>query len=304
MDEESLQQLTDTIVSQGFQGVLVARAHPQQAGMYQLTAGHRRREAARRAGLKTLPIIVHAWSDQEMATLAATENIQREDLTPLEEGKLFHLMISELGLTQVEVANAVKKDRGYVRNRLRLATAPADIQAFVQMKADSMRAVIYLLDIDDPAERAPVIEQLLKKTLTTEDLPAYIEQLKQRPLIPTPSQLSAPVLFHAETTSPAQDATQVVDKHAEGAASSQARATIPPFQEGTTTPAPPTAIARESHKESQRDLSPARTRQVKLKTILRYLGEYQKSLKGQEEGITEDERDLLRQISNTVQGLL
>src|SRR2546430_7296212 len=151
MEEEGLQQLAETIAAHGFQGVLVARPHPQQAGFYQLTAGHRRREAAKRAGLKTLPVIVHPWSDQDMATLAATENIQREDLSPLEEGKLFQVMIDEMWLTQVDVANAIKKDRGYVRNRLRLAGAPADIQAFVAVKPDSMRAVIYLLDIEDPA---------------------------------------------------------------------------------------------------------------------------------------------------------
>src|SRR5258708_23449412 len=115
-----------------------------------------------------------------MATLAETENMQCEDLSHLEEGKLFQMMFDEMGLTQVDVADAIKKDRGYVRNRLRLASAPADIQAFVASKADSMRAVIYLLDIEDPAERAPIIEQLLQRTLTTEDLPAYLAELRQR----------------------------------------------------------------------------------------------------------------------------
>ena len=181
MDEESLSQLAETIASQGFQGVLVARPHPHITGAYQLTAGHRRRDAARLANLTTLPITVHPLSDDEMAALAATENLQREDLTPLDEGRLFQRMIDELGLHMADVVRAIKKDRSYVRNRLRLARAPQDIQDFVTSKPDSLRAVIHLLDIEDPAERTHVFELLRQRILLTDDLPAYIEEIKHPP---------------------------------------------------------------------------------------------------------------------------
>ncbi|HLZ59623.1 MAG TPA: ParB/RepB/Spo0J family partition protein [Ktedonosporobacter sp.] len=197
MEDESLFQLAETIESQGFQGVLEARPHPEQSGTYQLTAGHRRREAARLAGLIELPVIVRARSDREMAALAATENIQREDLSPLEEGRLFQMMIDVLGMKQTEVSDLVKKDRSYVRNRLRLANAPEDIQAFVATKDDGLSAAYYLAEIEDPAERALIIEQLHKKTLSTNDLPLYIEEMKrhkvmaaQVPMTEVPAQSS------------------------------------------------------------------------------------------------------------------
>jgi ParB family chromosome partitioning protein len=287
MEEEGLQQLAETIAAHGFQGVLVARPHPRQAGSYQLTAGHRRREAAKRAGLKTLPVIVHPWSDQDMATLAATENIQREDLSPLEEGKLFQVMIDEMGLTQVDVANAIKKDRGYVRNRLRLASAPADIQAFVAAKADSMRAVIYLLDIEDPAERAPVIEQLLQRTLTTEDLPAYVEELKQR--------RNAPPALAAKVDAATEPPLPV--------AASTPMAPTPEAPDHTPGVSPASDAASRAPRVPARDLSQERVRQVKLKTIARYLGEYRRSLAGLAE-VPAEELALLCQIEAMVRELI
>lgn len=282
IEEEGLQQLAETIASHGFQGVLVARAHPQQAGTFQLTAGHRRREAAKRAGLKTLPVIVHPWSNQDMATLAATENIQREDLSPLEEGRLFQTMIEEMGLTQVEVASAIKKDRGYVRNRLRLASAPEDIQAFVAAKADSMRAVIYLLDIEDPAARAPIIEQLLQRTLTTEDLPAYIEDLRQH-------KHTWPIMPGKTGDEPS---AQTWEQQQPAAGISEPDVSEHPSD---TLPTLPSRVPRAA----TRNLSPDRVRQMKLKTILRYLTEYRRSL-ADLDAIPEKEQALLRQIEAMV----
>ena len=289
MDEQSLQQLTETIASHGFQGVLVARPHPQRPGTYQITAGHRRREAARKAGFKTLPVIVHSWSDRDMATLSATENIQREDLSPLEEGKLFQLMMDTMGLTQIEVANAVKKDRGYVRNRLRLAKAPEDIQTFISHKADSMRAVIYLLDIEDPAERAPIIEQLLKRTLTTEDLPAYIGEIKQRGHAPSQYPDHSPV--SAQQPQPLSAPASIE----------------PPLQTAdrleTTEQTPPVPTLAPVVQKRAQPTTPLRVRNTKLKTILRYITEFQKSL-AQQEALNEEERELIQQIIAIAQALV
>jgi ParB family chromosome partitioning protein len=283
MAEESLQQLAETIASQGFQGTLVARPHPQQPGAYQLTAGHRRREAARRVGLNSLPVIIHDWSEQEMAALAATENIQREDLSPLEEGRLFQLMIDQLGLTQIEVAEAVKKDRGYVRNRLRLARAPEDIQAFVREKSDSMRAVIYLLEIEDSQERALIIEQLLKRTLTTEDLPGYIADLKRH------KQALSPQPVPADHEALSDDCAFQLDQP-QSAASQQPGASLPPAT-GPDTPG-----------DSSEERKERRARAAKLRTSLRYLMGYRKSLNGLP--LLASEREILRQIAAVVRSLL
>lgn len=180
VDEEGLQQLTLTIQDQGFQGVLVARPHPMQPEAYQLTAGHRRRDAARRAGLTSLPVVVKDFTDQDMAILAVTENIQREDLTPLDEGRLYCIMMESMGMTLEQVAEAVKKSESYVRNRRRVAMAPRDIQQMVVRRPDSLRAVFYLLKVEDAEKRAPIIALLLQGKLTADEVDQYVKTLEQQ----------------------------------------------------------------------------------------------------------------------------
>ena len=112
LDPASITELASVIKSQGFQGVLVARPHPRQAGMYELAFGHRRREAARLAGFETLPVIVQPLTNEDMITLAITENIQRSDLSPLEEGDTYRLMIDQLGYTQEQIAHEIRQGSG------------------------------------------------------------------------------------------------------------------------------------------------------------------------------------------------
>jgi ParB/RepB/Spo0J family partition protein len=180
IDEEGLQQLTLTIQDQGFQGVLVARPHPTQPEAYQITAGHRRRDAARRVGLISLPVVVKDFTDQDMAILSVTENIQREDLTPLDEGKLYCIMMESMGMTLEQVAQAVKKSESYIRNRRRVAMAPADIQQMVARRPDSLRAVFYLLKVEDAEKRAPIIALLVQGKLTADEVDQYVKTLEQQ----------------------------------------------------------------------------------------------------------------------------
>jgi ParB family chromosome partitioning protein len=174
MREDTIGELSQVIKAQGFQGVLIARPHPTQSGSYELTAGHRRREAARRAGLSALPVVVRELTDEEMVTLAVTENIQREDLSPLEEGKIYLMMSQEMGYTHEQIAREIGKKRGYVENRIRVARAPKDVQALVQAKPDSIRAVANLIKLKDEQDRAEIIDGMLSGELTVEDLPALV----------------------------------------------------------------------------------------------------------------------------------
>jgi ParB family chromosome partitioning protein len=172
--DDSIEELASVIRAQGFQGVLVARPVTDKAGYYQLTAGHRRREAAKRAGLAVLPVVVRDLTEEDMVTLAITENIQREDLTPLEEGKIYLLMSDEMGYTHEQIAREVGRKRGYIENRIRVARAPRDVQDLIQAKPDSIRAVATLIKVKDPTERAEIINLMLAGTLTVEDLQGYI----------------------------------------------------------------------------------------------------------------------------------
>lgn len=176
IDQESLKELAQVIKAQGFQGVLVARPHPDKPDFYQLTAGHRRRQAAATAGLSTIPTVVQELSNEEMAAIAITENIQREDLTPLEEGNIFLLMSEEMGYTHEQIAREIGKNRGYVENRLRVARAPVDIQELVRVKPDSLRSVSALIKVKNEVQRTEAITQLLQGKLTADDLPGFLAE--------------------------------------------------------------------------------------------------------------------------------
>ncbi|MEO8289080.1 MAG: ParB/RepB/Spo0J family partition protein [Chloroflexota bacterium] len=228
MDDGSLDELSRVIGGQGFQGVLVARPHPEQADTYQLTAGHRRREAAKRAGLSTLPVVLQDLSDEEMVTLAITENIQRDDLTPLEEGRIFLLMSDEMGYTLEQMSREIGKTIGYIYNRLRAAKAPDDIQALVQEKPDSLRAVANLIKVEDPAERAEIIGRLLDGRMTTDDLPSYIKALA--------TEHKSPTLPH-ETHAPTKHSEGSTDRHDAGMSPSRR------FDYDATTPLDPAIYA-------------------------------------------------------------
>jgi len=176
VNPEALAELGAVIAAQGFQGVLVARPHPESSGSYQLAFGHRRRDAARAALLETVPVIVRDLTNEEMVEIAVTENIQREDLTVLMEARTFGVMEKELGYTHDQIAEAVGKKRGYVENRLRLLRAPADVQALVAEKPDTLRAVANLIKVRDPIARAEMIAGLRAGVLKTDDLPGLVEE--------------------------------------------------------------------------------------------------------------------------------
>ncbi len=128
-DEKSLAELADSISQHGILQPLLVR--PFLDGGYQIVAGERRFRAARMAGLTELPVVIRDLSDSETMQLALIENLQREDLTPVEEAMGYKQLIDEYGLTQEEVSRVVGKSRPAVANALRLLSLPADIQALI-----------------------------------------------------------------------------------------------------------------------------------------------------------------------------
>jgi ParB/RepB/Spo0J family partition protein len=147
------QQITDF----GFQGTLTVRVHPTKVGYYQIAFGHRRKRAALMAGVSQIPVEVEKLDDRSMILLAVSENMEREDLSALEEGNSFLQLNEQFGMTQEEIAAFVgegrkeKVSRGYVRNRLRaarMAREYPEIQAFLEQQPDGgyLRALAYLDD--------------------------------------------------------------------------------------------------------------------------------------------------------------
>lgn len=303
MDEESLQQLADTIQSQGFQGSLVVRPHPQIPGIYELTAGHRRRDAARRAGIQGLPVVVRAYSNREMITFAVTENIQREDLTALEEGKLFQRMIDEMELSEANVAESIKKDRMYVHNRILLAQAPADIQEFTSSGANTTRAAIHLLKIADPAERAPVIQQLVDGTLAIKDLPAHIEALQGQQTAET---------HETEQTSQQHSINTIPSTIVQSTSNStvqEVRANETTIQDShvaeTEQDAGEQAAKPASTKKSvDAALTLARAQTSKLKLVCKRMEDFELWLREQHIAMSDVEREMLMSLESLVQYVL
>ena len=141
-DEEKLEDLAASIQEHGLIQPVVLRS--VGAG-YEIVAGERRWRAARKAGVRNIPCIVWELSDEENMLLAIIENMQREDLNPIEEAEGINQMIETYGLTQDQVSKSVGKSRPYITNCLRLLKLPEDIQSFVsegQLSAGHARAIV------------------------------------------------------------------------------------------------------------------------------------------------------------------
>jgi ParB family transcriptional regulator, chromosome partitioning protein len=179
IDQEELQSLTEEIRETGFLGVLVARISPKDENYYEILSGHRRKLAAERAGLTELPVMVKAYTDEQMLFLGAKENILRVDFTPLEEGKIFQRMMEEMGYTQVDVAAKIHKSRGYVRARLALTNAYPDIQEMVTQYPETVRAAYYLSQIHDEPIRRETEKTLISRQISGDAVPAYIQKLQE-----------------------------------------------------------------------------------------------------------------------------
>ena len=128
MDQTALDELTESIRVRGILQPLLARPHPGTSGRYQIIAGERRWRAAAAAGLHEVPVLVRDMPDSEAASAALVENLQRQDLNAIEEAEGFHRLLTEFGLTQETLAQAVGKSRSHVANTLRLLNLPLLVQ--------------------------------------------------------------------------------------------------------------------------------------------------------------------------------
>ena len=144
-DEEELQVLADSISQHGILQPIAVRK--EENGFYQIVAGERRWRAARLAGLRNVPVVVVQADDRATMELALIENLQRQDLNPMEEAMGYKQLMEEYGLTQADVSQKVSKSRPAVANALRLLTLPSDIARMVadgSLSAGHARAVLVL----------------------------------------------------------------------------------------------------------------------------------------------------------------
>ncbi len=147
-DEASLSELADSIAEHGLLQPILVRPLPD--GGYQIVAGERRWRASRMAGLSEIPAVIRELSERDAAQLALVENLQREDLNPLEEAEGYGVLIETYGLTQEEAAKSVGKSRPAVTNALRLLSLPDRVKALLREGTLSAGHARALLALEDP----------------------------------------------------------------------------------------------------------------------------------------------------------
>ena len=173
-NEDALQELADSIKQFGVIEPLVV---VERKGYYELIAGERRWRAARLAGLKEVPVVIKDYDDQQIVEIALIENIQREDLNPIEEAHAYERLIQEFNLTQDEVAERVSKSRTTVTNALRLLKLTEKVQ---QMLIDDMLStghVRALITIADPQLQYETAMYIFDKKLSVRETESYVKKL-------------------------------------------------------------------------------------------------------------------------------
>jgi ParB family chromosome partitioning protein len=154
IDPASLQELASSIRARGILQPLLARPHPSEPGRYQIIAGERRWRAAQAAGLHEVPALVRSLADAEAMAAALVENLQRQDLNPIEEAEGYRRLIDEFAMTQDALGEAVGKSRSHIANTMRLLNLPAVVQAEVRHGALSAGHARALLAHPEPEKAA------------------------------------------------------------------------------------------------------------------------------------------------------
>ncbi len=179
-DQEALHELAASIREHGVLQPILLR--PLGENRFQLIAGERRWRASREAGMATVPALVEEIDDDTALEIAIIENLQREDLSPLEEATMYDRMIHEHGYSIRKLADKLGKDKGYLENRLRLADAPEEIRELVSLRKDTLSHAYELLKVDDPKKRRKLALQVAAGELSLVKLRERIEGRRPRAL--------------------------------------------------------------------------------------------------------------------------
>ena len=174
MDDASLDELAASIRAQGVMQPILVR--PVDGGRFEIIAGERRWRAAQRAGLRDIPVLVKAVPDQAALALALIENIQREDLNPLEEAQGLKRLIEEFGLTHDAAAQAVGRSRSAVTNLLRLTQLAKPVQDYLSGNALEMGHARALLALPT-GQQASVAARVVERKLSVRDTERLVQQL-------------------------------------------------------------------------------------------------------------------------------
>ncbi|HEV8367384.1 MAG TPA: ParB/RepB/Spo0J family partition protein [Pyrinomonadaceae bacterium] len=176
-DEAALERLANSIQEHGVvQPVIVRR----RGLRYELIAGERRWRAAQKAGLRKIPVVVREVQDHELLEIALTENVQREDLNPIEEALAYQKLIERVGLTQEAVAIKFGRDRSYITNYLRLLRLPNDVQRLVEEGRLSTGHARTVLGLPHEDQQRRAARQVIEKGLSVRATEALVKKTLSR----------------------------------------------------------------------------------------------------------------------------
>ena len=184
MDDAKLEELAQSIRGSGIIQPIVVRRRGE--GAYEIVAGERRWRAAQRAGLLKVPVVIRDVPDDKRLELALIENVQREDLNPIEEARAYRRLADEFGLTQEETARAVGKDRATVANYQRLLALAAEVQADVATGALTMGHARALVALPDAAAQRRAARDVRTRGLSVRETELLVKRRLAPPAPPPP----------------------------------------------------------------------------------------------------------------------
>jgi ParB family chromosome partitioning protein len=174
-DQKALGELADSIKESGLlQPIIVIPENDQ----YKIIVGERRWRAAQQAGLEKIPVLIRNFEEEKQIEASLIENIQREDLNPLEIAQAFQKMIEVFHYSQAEVAEKVGKDRASVTNYIRLLKLPEEVKNLLADRSISMGHARALISVEDPDIQKRIAEQVVEKSLSVRDVEKMINNLK------------------------------------------------------------------------------------------------------------------------------
>lgn len=176
-DEDSLQELADSIKQYGILQPLIVKKHEK---FYEIIAGERRWRAAKLAGLKEVPVLIRDYAENEIVEIALIENIQREDLNPIEEALAYKRLMEEFSLKQDQVAAKVSKSRVAITNSLRLLKLDQRVQNLLSEEMITTGHARALLAIDDPDQQYETAMKVFDEKLSVREIEKLVKQMSKK----------------------------------------------------------------------------------------------------------------------------
>lgn len=180
-DDQAIDELADSI---GQYGIISPLLVQKKDNYYEIIAGERRWRAAKKAGLKEVPVIIKNISDREAVEISLIENIQREDLNPMEESRAYERLVKEYGLSQEEVAQKVSRSRSAVTNSMRLLKLQPSVQKMVEEGSLSEGHARTIVSIEDPILQKEVAEQVIESNLSVRQTETLVKSLQKSDKVP------------------------------------------------------------------------------------------------------------------------